>query len=1039
LWTLEKNKSSENKNKAASLIDLFPDSVVIVDPQGKIVAANKVVGKYTGYKSEDLIGKNLFEQGFFEEETRAILQENMKKRLKGSPIPCYEIKIKAKNGEFQFLEIKGNKIEYEGQICDLILFYDVTERSNNQKKLQQELLESEEKSCGITNSIRDAVILVNNEAKVIYWNPAAEKTFGYTTKEATGKYVHELVIPKTMCKEGKGRIDTCVKVFGQTGMGYFTVGNVEVLGRRKDGSEFPAELAMSSLKLGEKWHAVGVVQDITLRKREEQKLREAEQRYHALFNQAPLGISILDPETTAFAEFNDVAHLQLGYTREEFEKLTIYDITGEENKSIIKSRMDEILKTGAGEFETKHRDKNGNIRNVLASTLTLQLAGKTFVHAVFHDVTETRKVQNDLIESEARYRQLVELAQEGIWAVDNELNTVFVNPRLAQMLGYSQSEMVGRNLVDFLDKDMVEKIIKIFEKFDRSGIKGQYECAFLHRNGSHLNTSLAVSTITDDQGKVIGKLALVADITARKQMENELRASEERFRAISTSAMDAIILVDAADVVIYWNPAAEKTFGYSEKEALGRQLAGLIIPSQERAKHQAILQEIIQKLSLEKHYEFMAIKKDRTSLSIEVSVTSLMLNDRSCMLAIARDVSDRKTMEDALKQERDMLENMAASIDAGLTLISKDYRVLWANQLLKQANGNKLENEHCYSIYDQSDRICPDCGVRKVFENGVAVDRHDYRLKVPGRDEWVELIVTPVKDKDGKVVAALELAVNITERKRLQNKLAEYSQRLEELVQQRTEQLKLTQAELVKSERLAAIGELAGMVGHDLRNPLSGIKNSAYFLKKKGPDISPAQAKEMLDIIDKCVDYSNKIVNDLLDYSREIHLELQECSPRQMVLESLDMIQVPENVKIVNNLLHKQTLKADPDKLKRVFINLIRNAIDAMPDGGKLTICGKVKGDYEISFEDTGTGIKEEVLPKLFSPLFTTKAKGMGFGLAICKRIVEAHGGSITVKTVKNQGTTFTIALPIEPKLEVGGEKIWVNMPQSSLSMTTKT
>jgi signal transduction histidine kinase len=194
----------------------------------------------------------------------------------------------------------------------------------------------------------------------------------------------------------------------------------------------------------------------------------------------------------------------------------------------------------------------------------------------------------------------------------------------------------------------------------------------------------------------------------------------------------------------------------------------------------------------------------------------------------------------------------------------------------------------------------------------------------------------------------------------------------------------------------------------------------------------------MLEIIDRCVDYSNKIVNDLLDYSREIRLELLEFSPRQVMLESLTMVQVPENIKIVNNLLHKQILMADPDKMKRVFINLIKNAVEAMPNGGKLTIDGKLKGNFEISFEDTGVGISDEVLPKLFSPLFTTKAKGMGFGLAICKRIVEAHGGTITVKTVKNQGTTFTITLPIEPKVEVGGETIWINMPKSSLSMTTK-
>jgi PAS domain S-box-containing protein len=1035
----EKDKSNEHNDAAVALIDLIPDSVAILDNEGKIIAANKNFGRYTGHKLEELVGKNILEQSFLGKGERSILEKNMKRRLKGYTVPSYEIKIKTKSGDPKFLEIDGNKIDYEGKICDLVVFHDVTERSNHQKRLQQELLNSEEKFRRITNSIRDAIILVDEEAKITYWNPAAEKTFGYTSEEATGKDIHELVIPQTMCREGKERVEAGVRTFGQTGMGYFTVGNVEVLGTRKDGSEFPAKLSISPMKLGGKWNAVGVVKDVTYRRVEEAKLREAEQRYHVLFNQAPLGILIIDPETMRFVEFNDVAPLQLGYTREEFGKLTVYDISGQDEVGAVDYRMAEILRNGGAEFESKHRTRKGNVRNVLVSALTLRLADKTFVHGVFHDITEMRNTQNALMESETRYRQLVELAQEGIWAIDNNFNTVFVNPRMAQMLGYAQSEMAGKNLVEFLDKNMVEKSTGILRKFDQPGIKGQYEYAFPRKDGTHIDASLAVSTITDDRGQVVGKLALVADITERKKLEDELIASEERFRAISVSAMDAIILVDDEDKIIYWNPASERTFGYEEKEVLGKKLGELVIPQQGQANHLAVLQEVIQKPFFEKHFEASAMRKNGTEFPMELSLTSVKLHDRNCMLAIVRDISDRKTMQDALKQERDMLENMAASMDAGLTLISEDYRILWANQLLKQVSADEVENKLCYAVYDQSDRVCPDCGVRKVFETGVAVDRHDYHMKLPGRDEWVELIVTPVRDKNGKVVAALELAVNITERKRLQTKLAEYSQRLEELVQHRTLQLRQTQAELVKSERLAAIGELAGMVGHDLRNPLTGIKNSAYFLKKKGPQISPAQAKEMLEIIEKCVDYSNKIVNDLLDYSRDIRLELQECSPRQLMLESLAMVQVPDKVRIVNNLSHKQALMADPDKIKRVFVNLIKNAIDAMPDGGKLTINGKVKGNFEISIKDTGIGISDEVLPKLFSPLFTTKAKGMGFGLAICKRIVEAHGGTITVKTAKNQGTTFTFTLPIEPKLEIGGEKIWVNMPESSSLTTTKT
>ena len=151
------------------------------------------------------------------------------------------------------------------------------------------------------------------------------------------------------------------------------------------------------------------------------------------------------------------------------------------------------------------------------------------------------------------------------------------------------------------------------------------------------------------------------------------------------------------------------------------------------------------------------------------------------------------------------------------------------------------------------------------------------------------------------------------------------------------------------------------------------------------------------------------------------------------------MIQVPDRIQIVNHVLEETWVRVDADKMMRVFINLIKNAIDAMPEKGTLEIRSRQTGEnVEIAFADTGTGIPNEVLPKIFSPLFTTKAQGMGFGLAICKRIVDSHGGTIAVKTAVNKGTTFTITLPIKPKVEVGGEKTWINIPESLLSTTTK-
>jgi PAS domain S-box-containing protein len=1027
------NGTLSAENLYHAMFEQAPVGIIVVDPEtAEILQFNDKAHQQLGYSREEFsklrisdieaINSPQEKQG----QLNRMLRENQ---------PEFSTQHRTKNGEIRTVLVNQRKINLSGRKMLLMTCHDVTDAGRIHDALQS----SQEIFYGIADSVKDALILVDEEAKVTYWNPAAEKTLGYTSKEAIGKNIHELLIPESICKEGKERIKQSVKIFGETGMGYFTVGNVEVVGRRKDGSEFPAELSISPVKLFGKWNAVGVVKDTTKRKQADRNLRDAEQRYHTLFNQSPLGVLVIDPETASFVEFNDTAHAQLGYSREEFEKTKIFDIEAKETPEQTRVHLKGIMQEGGGEFETQQRRKDGEVRNVIVTAKAYKSADKTFLHCIYHDTTESKKIQNALAESETQYRQLVEVAQEGIWSIDNDFTTVFVNPRMIQMLGYEEREMVGKQLLDFIDVDMAEKFRDYLKGLKEPGMKGLVEYAFLHKDGGRVDTSVALSVITDDGNRKIGILAVVSDITQRKQAEKALKESEERFRAISTSAMDAIILSDEENKVTYWNPAAEKTFGFSEKEVLGKKLTALIVPPASHKKQVQLVEELIKTSTSKRQFGLTALKKDGSSFPIDLTTVSVKLKDKNCVLAIIRDVTEWKAMEETLRQDRDMLENVAASSQACLSIINRDYRIVWANQRSRQISSCKdIENKHCFSVFNKNvHRICKRCGVKKVFEKGVSIDRHDRRIRSGSHDCWIELIATPIKDKDGNVVAALELALDITERKRLQNKLGMYSQQLEETVQKRTEELKKTQAELVKSERLAAIGELAGMIGHDLRNPLTGIKNSVYFIKKKGEDIPPKRTREMLETIDKCVDYSNRIVSDLLDYSGEIHLNIEEESPKKLLNDSLEIVDIPEKITVTNKLKDIPALKVDPDKMKRVFINLIKNAVDAMPNGGEITVTGRKKGgDLQISFTDTGIGIGKEILPKLFSPLFTTKAQGMGFGLAICKRIVEAHGGAITVKTVKGQRTTFTATLPVDSKLklsECGGEKTWKNIPESSL------
>lgn len=233
--------------------------------------------------------------------------------------------------------------------------------------------------------------------------------------------------------------------------------------------------------------------------------------------------------------------------------------------------------------------------------------------------------------------------------------------------------------------------------------------------------------------------------------------------------------------------------------------------------------------------------------------------------------------------------------------------------------------------------------------------------------------------------------------------------------------------EIRRSERLSAIGQLATMVGHDLRNPLQSIENAAYVLNNEMSRLPtsvpiPQKAMEMLRVINDSVDYADKIVRDLHDFSAMKKPILKKTDVNAIVKDTLSQVEVPENVELITELGYLPEIKVDKDHIKRVFMNLAVNGIQAMENGGTLKVSTKKrKGFAEVSFKDTGTGIPKESMEKLFIPFFTTRAKGMGMGLPICKKFVESHGGSIEVESEVGKGTVFTVKLPIHQ--EDGGEK----------------
>ncbi|XES77817.1 MAG: PAS domain S-box protein [Candidatus Bathyarchaeia archaeon] len=1189
--TLEQ-ADNEKSSKASSFVDalnLLADPVLIVDQKGTFLFLNVAFEKAMGTAKENWLGKSFLVLPYLSEDSKALGFRNLQLRYKGIQVEPYELEVTNTAGELFHYELNAKNIEYAGQQANLVICRDVTRRKKMEKRLKQytenlELLveekagkikESEQKLRAILDASPDALMVFDPEATVLDCNEATVKMFGYGDKsELIGKNGLDLASEKDQQR--------ITEVAENLLMHGGASKNIEYEFITKNGAQFPGEFSLSVIPddQGKPACFVAVTKDISERKKAHEELLSSEREYRKLAQQIELAQERITYERDKAQTYLDVADVLLLALDPE-GNITLLNRKG---CSILGCEIEPVL--GKNWFDLfvppeektvqlcahKLRLKGKTSRPEHTENIVVCAGGERRIIGWRHtlvrtrwgevigtlssgeDITEQKMVQEALKESEEKFRGIVENSSDVIMLTRSDASISYLSPAIFELTGYTPEELYVDESQIFHPDD-VQKIGATLSRALQGERGSNFQYRVVTKAGETRWVSHSWSPIFE-HGKVKLVVSIVRDITEQKRLVNDLQASEERFRAISNSASDAIILVNKEEEVVYWNPAAEKTFGYTEKEAVGKKLPKFIGVPNEYQSYTNIFEQFAQeKLSL-KNFELYAWRRNGTDFRIELSLSSILLKEKNCILAVVRDISERKKMEDALKRERDMLENITQNIGAGLTIIDRNYRILWANKYLKRL-APKAENSLCYSVYNHLDNVCPDCGVKKVFE-GAAYDAHEYCIRRPnGEAVWSEIIVTPIKDqqgnvtsaleltvditekkqlqeklleeknkleavteninaglliidrnyniiwlnkhgkqiygdveqkkcystihhrnsicsncgvkkvfegaaidtrvielqtpkdvsyqeitvtpmkdKDGNVVAALELAVDITEKKRMQSDLARYSHKLEDLVEQRTQQLKQAQAKLVKSERLVAIGELAGMVGHDLRNPLTSIKGAVYYLKAKYADELDETAKDMLLTIDKSIVYSNKIINDLLEYSRDIHLDLSTANPRMLLKNALALVTVPAGVKIVDFTAETPSLKVDSAKMTRVFLNIIKNAFDAMPNGGVLNVKSKETPEgWEITFTDNGSGMTKETLSKLWTPLFTTKAKGMGFGLAICKRIVTAHGGNISVESEVEKGTQFTITLPIEPK--TAPEDNWIYNPP--LTMMTNT
>jgi len=1138
----------ESEEKYRNLVERANDGIAI-GQDGIIRYVNPRLAHMAGYTIEEVTGAPIFD--FFFPEERAKLIDRYRRRLAGEDVPTiYESALKHKDGSRIEVEINAGVISYDGKPADLVLFRDITER----KKAEEALRESQERFKIAAQSTGDLIWDWNIPTGRLQWFGAIDELLGYApgrfprTIEAWEKVIHPDDHDRVM-----SALDQHLK--GRTPY------NEEYRVQRKDGTyrywmDRGTVLRDSE---GNPLKMVGACIDITERKQTEDTLRESEERYRRIVDNSLMGIGIARGNKVLFA---NPALLRLyGYDDlEEFTKIPLLSRVAPASQGFIAARMEKVAQGEPvpAEFEYDILCKDGRIKTLLASGQQFKLGGAIYSQMIFQDITERKRAEEALRESEERFRKLVETMKVGLASIDENGVLTYVNEYFSTMLGYTIDEMIGRSTLDFYyDEEGRKAQEKIFAE-RRAGMRDSspYEVIWRKKDGQKVYSILSPTPIFDADGRYTGSFAIHTDITDRKQVEMALRESEERFRKLVETMKVGLATVDENGVLTYVNEYSSSMIGYTIDEMIGHSPTDFYYDEEQIKGQEEIFERRRKGMRSAPTHEVAWRTKDGRKVYSILSPTPIFDSEGRYRgsFAIHTEITERKQVEEALRESEERFRLAFENANTGVCLVDLEGNLTKVNNKMCEIFGyTKEELEHLTvndiahpedinkspafiqrTLRGETDRgtfekryihkkghvvTCQvssslvrnadgsplyfishvqDITERKqaeellqkeretslsILENapyGVALigkggqyiyinpeftNITGYTLQeIPTGKDWYQKVFPDQKErekmiqfwkedrakgkmmnrefgihcKDGKI-REIETRVTFLKNGHALIVLRDITE--QKLSEERMESLR---EQLRQSQKMEAIGRLAGGVAHDFNNLLTIIKGysqlSLIELKEDGP------LKKNIEHIHGATDRAANLVRQLLAFSRR-HIMEMKVLDLNAVLTNLDnMLRrvIGEDIELTTILAEDLgRVKTDQGWIEQAIMNLVVNSRDAMPSGGKLTIetgnvdldeastyghFGVEPGRYVmLSVSDTGVGITPEVMERLFEPFFSTKEKdkGTGLGLSMAYGIVKQSGGDIWVHGAPGEGATFRIYLPrVDEPLEERREKV---------------
>jgi len=746
-------------------------------------------------------------------------------------------------------------------------------------------------------------------------------------------------------------------------------------------------------------------------KRVEEMLHENQRVLETVVEAVPNLIVLTDSDGHILL-FNHACEELTGYSREEVQGKTIVELfLPPEWIPVVQKRFaNPFAQEMCAPHENPWITKSGEERLIewRCTVFPSPQGVRPYILGIGVDITERKRVEEALRRSEEQYRLITENTRDLICMLDQEGNFVYISPSIREMLGYAPEELIRSNVFSLIHPDDQKTVAKTFQRalFNNGGRTIEFRAR--HQNGEWCILESVWSWIFDGERDPQRAVIVSRDITRRKQAEEALRKSEEKYRLLFEESKDVVYISTPDGKLVDINPAGVELFGYSSKEEL---LQVDIRDLYFNASDRDVDLRTIEQQGFVKDFELVLKRRDGQKLIVLETSTGVRDSKGNIVAyrGILRDVTEQRRAEEVRHRLEQRFRIVWEESADGLCLTDENGMMVMLNKAFCELVGKpkeELEGQPFSVIYAKEQQEHVLRRNRERFRNRT-VPRHLEREMTlwNGKRVWFE-VSNSFLEIDGEPLLLLSIFHDITQR----------------------EQLK---SQLLQAQKMESIGTLAGGIAHDFNNVLMAILGNIELIERKVH--SDEKLLQYASTIKQAAQRGSDLTKRLLAFARLQTYQMKPLIVNDVLKETIEILEhtFQKSVEIETNLDDEILfINGDAGQLQQVFMNICVNARDAMPRGGKLTIKTRnvkidntvvekppelPQGDYvEVIISDTGVGMDERIRQRVFEPFFTTKerGKGTGLGLAVAYGIVQSHKGFVNVESTLGIGTTFKIYLP---------------------------